>query len=276
MCMRRASLARRIAARDRGASRPTTSRSTCRTRASRRCAPRRTTSISSSPRPRCAASRSRRCIRTTSAPSWSTARPSTCTTAPSSRPRRSSPSSRAASRSTKTQKWQLIGHHHSELLAQDHRAGARRRQGRERRAAAAALDARAGPRRGSAGALSAGRLLARAPAAADEPELERLRLVVPGRADRDEGAADRQHQEVVFDPNTRTFRLQFMRGGSATLRLETLDIERPGARRDARSAGRRRPAVRGAALDVRHRDQQRRRASRLAREGRAKLGARSC
>ena len=85
-------------------------------------------------------------------------------------------------------------HHDSELLAQDRRAGARRRQERERRATAAALDARERPRRGSAGALSAGRLLARAPAAAEEPLLERLRLVVPRRADRDEGAADRRHQ----------------------------------------------------------------------------------
>ena len=50
------------------------------------------------------------------------------------------------------------------------------------------------PRRGSAGALSAGRLLARAPAAAAEPEMERLRLVVPGRADRDQGTAVRRHQ----------------------------------------------------------------------------------
>jgi hypothetical protein len=33
-------------------------------------------------------------------------------------------------------------------------------------------------------------------------------------------------REVVFDPDTRTFRLQFARGGSATLRVETLDIER--------------------------------------------------
>ncbi len=33
-------------------------------------------------------------------------------------------------------------------------------------------------------------------------------------------------KEVVFDPNTRTFRLTFTRGGSATLRVETLDIER--------------------------------------------------
>ena len=33
-------------------------------------------------------------------------------------------------------------------------------------------------------------------------------------------------REVVFDPNTRTFRLAFTRGGSATLRLETLDTDR--------------------------------------------------
>jgi hypothetical protein len=33
-------------------------------------------------------------------------------------------------------------------------------------------------------------------------------------------------REVVFDPNTRTFRLQFARGGSATLRLEKLDTDR--------------------------------------------------
>ena len=30
----------------------------------------------------------------------------------------------------------------------------------------------------------------------------------------------------MFDPNTKTFRLTFSRGGSATLRVETLDIER--------------------------------------------------
>jgi hypothetical protein len=33
-------------------------------------------------------------------------------------------------------------------------------------------------------------------------------------------------REVVFDPNTRAFRLQFARGGAATLRVDTLDIER--------------------------------------------------
>lgn len=33
-------------------------------------------------------------------------------------------------------------------------------------------------------------------------------------------------REVVFDPNTKTFRIAFTRGGSATLRLETLDAER--------------------------------------------------
>jgi hypothetical protein len=33
-------------------------------------------------------------------------------------------------------------------------------------------------------------------------------------------------REVVFDPVTRSFRLNFVRGGSATLRVETIDIER--------------------------------------------------
>jgi len=33
-------------------------------------------------------------------------------------------------------------------------------------------------------------------------------------------------REVVFDPVTRAFRLQFARGGAATLRVDTLDIER--------------------------------------------------
>jgi hypothetical protein len=32
-------------------------------------------------------------------------------------------------------------------------------------------------------------------------------------------------REVVFDPNTKSFRLQFARGGSATLRLEKLDTD---------------------------------------------------
>ncbi len=60
-------------------------------------------------------------------------------------------------------------HHDPELLAQEHGAGASRRPRRERRATVAALGARARPRRGSAGTLSAGWLLARAPAAAGEP-----------------------------------------------------------------------------------------------------------
>src|SRR5262249_18476099 len=33
-------------------------------------------------------------------------------------------------------------------------------------------------------------------------------------------------REVVFDPNTRAFRLQFARGGAATLRVDALDNER--------------------------------------------------
>ena len=32
--------------------------------------------------------------------------------------------------------------------------------------------------------------------------------------------------EVVFAPSTRAFRLQFVRGGSATLRVDELDIDR--------------------------------------------------
>ena len=33
-------------------------------------------------------------------------------------------------------------------------------------------------------------------------------------------------KEVVFDPNTKTFRLAFTRGGSATVRLEALDTDK--------------------------------------------------
>ena len=79
-------------------------------------------------------------------------------------------------------------------------------------------------------------------------------------------------RDVAFDPETRTFTLKFARGGSATLRVDKLDTERevldvtldPPVERHA---------VRGAALDVRDRDQHRRRACRLAREGRAGLAA---
>jgi hypothetical protein len=60
-------------------------------------------------------------------------------------------------------------------------------------------------------------------------------------------------KEVVFDPTTRTFRLQFTRGGVAARNARH---RAAGARRHARSRGRRRSAVRGTALDVRHRDQQ--------------------
>ena len=35
-------------------------------------------------------------------------------------------------------------------------------------------------------------------------------------------------REVVFDPNTKTFRLAFIRGGSATVRLDALDSDRQG------------------------------------------------
>ena len=83
-------------------------------------------------------------------------------------------------------------------------------------------------------------------------------------------------KEVVFDPAT-----QDVPPGIHARRLRDAAARearhrQPGARCDARSAGRRRPAVRGAALDVRHRDQQRRRAPRLAREGREDAGSGSC
>ena len=69
---------------------------------------------------------------------------------------------------------------------------------------------------------------------------------------------------IDFDPATLTFRLAFAAGGGATLKIDKLDRERLALdvafdRRD------RRPALRGAALDVRHRDQQRRRPRRVAR-----------
>ena len=79
-------------------------------------------------------------------------------------------------------------------------------------------------------------------------------------------------KDVAFDPETKTFTLNFVRGGSATLRLEKLDDERmvldvnlpqPVAR----------AAVRGAALDVRERRQFRRGARRLARQRQPSLAA---
>ena len=75
-----------------------------------------------------------------------------------------------------------------ELLAAQPGAGARRQPRRDRIPSAPALDALSGARRGGAGALSRRRLLARASAAAAEPALERLRLVVPDRAGGDRRA----------------------------------------------------------------------------------------
>ena len=81
-----------------------------------------------------------------------------------------------------------------ELLAAQPGAGARRQPHRDRLPSAPALDALSGARRGGAGALPRRRLLARAAAAAAEPALERLWLVVPGRPGRDRRPAVRRHQ----------------------------------------------------------------------------------
>ena len=189
---------------------------------------------------RCAASRSRRCIRTTSAPSWSTARPSTCTIARTWRSAVHHRDSRAASRSSRHRDWQLVGLTIPNFWRKTIvpvRVGDRVETGAP---AAAAVDPRARPRRGSAGALSAGRLLARAPAAAGEPEMERLRLVVPGRADRDASSGRsstsarscsiRTTQDVPAEVRARRQR---------DLAAESARHRPAGARRDARSAGRR-------------------------------------
>ena len=79
-------------------------------------------------------------------------------------------------------------------------------------------------------------------------------------------------QDVAFDPATRTFTLNFARGGSATLRLDKLDQERIVLDVNLRRADRSDAAVRGAALDVRDRRQFRRGAGRLARAGTIRPG----
>ena len=80
-------------------------------------------------------------------------------------------------------------------------------------------------------------------------------------------------RDIAFDPATRSFRLNFARGGAATLRLDALDQERIVLDVGVEAADCGRASVRGAALDVRHRGQCRRRAGRLAREGLAGLAA---
>ena len=117
-------------------------------------------------RPRCGASPSRRCIRTTSAPSWSTARPSTCTTARHGEPHRSFKFEKRRLTIYETTDWQLVGLTIPNFWRKNQvpvRVGDRVETGVQ----LLQLWTRApGPRRGGAGALSAGRLLARAPAAA--------------------------------------------------------------------------------------------------------------
>src|SRR5437773_4880516 len=77
----------------------------------------------------------------------------------------------------------------SGVLAARPGAGSGRRASRDRSAPAPALAPVRGARGGSVGALSAGRLLAGAAAAAGAPLLERLRLLVPAGAGRDRGPA---------------------------------------------------------------------------------------
>ena len=83
---------------------------------------------------------------------------------------------------------------HADLLAPGHRHRAHRRPGREGPASDAGVDDPADGRRGGARALSAGRLLAPAAAGARGPRADRVRLVVPGRAGRGRGPADREDQ----------------------------------------------------------------------------------
>ena len=81
-----------------------------------------------------------------------------------------------------------------DLLAPGHRHRAHRRPRREGPAPSAGVDDPADGRRGGAGALSAGRLLAPAAAGAGRHGADRLRLVVPDRAGRGRGTADRADQ----------------------------------------------------------------------------------
>ena len=82
----------------------------------------------------------------------------------------------------------------AKLLAPRHRHRAHRQPRREGAASPAGVDDPADGRRGGAGALPAGRLLAPAPAGTGRPGAHRVRVVVPGRAGRGRGAADRQDQ----------------------------------------------------------------------------------
>ena len=147
------------------ARRPTRSRSTWSTPASRRSAPRRTTSISSCNPARRAASRSRPRIRPISAPSSRTNGRPTSPTATC----RAIPSFKFEKRRLtiyETEEWQLVGLTFPSFWRPQPGAGARRQPHRDRLPSAAALDPLSGARRRGAGALSGRRLLARAAAAA--------------------------------------------------------------------------------------------------------------
>src|SRR5215207_8885693 len=85
-----------------------------------------------------------------------------------------------------------------EFLATEPDPGAGRQSGGDWLAPAAGLDAFPGAGRGSFGALSGRRLLARPATAAGAPALERLWLLVPGGAGRDDRAAAGRHPRDYF------------------------------------------------------------------------------
>ena len=119
-------------------------------------------------------------------------------------------------------------------------------------------------RRGGAGALSVGRLLARRGRCRRRicgwSAYGSSFLIGPVEV---EGRPIVKIREIEFDPETRTFRSPSRR----RRRDASARQARPRAARPRRGLrpGDRRPAVRGAALDVRHRDQRRRRPHRAAR-----------
>ena len=117
--------------------------------------------------------------------------------------------------------------------------------------------------RGGAGGLSRRRLLARPAAAAAPSRLQRLRLVVPGRpgGDRRRGPSSTSRRSCSI-PATLTFRLAFARGGGASLHVDGVDEEQIALEIKLDTTAVASRAVRRAALDVRHRDQCRRRAGR--------------
>ena len=238
----------------------------------RSSAPRRTMS-SSTPSAEVRRFTSRPCTRPTSAPSSRTTGRPTSAMRHVERSRRSN--SRTAADDLRDRGMAARRPHLSELLAAQPRAGPRRRPRRDRLSSAPALDAAPGARRGGAGALSGRRLLAGAAAAAAEPALERLRLVVSGRAGRDRRAAVRRYQGYRLRSGDRA-PSSSNPGAAAKRRLSTrLDQDRIDARRLLQSGDAERIALRGAAVDVHHGDDERRGQCRLAQQAREELGRRA-